>query len=195
MTFTFPNLTDTAIVSLGTHWCATLAQMLLCVLCFKEFPLAVSFQHNFAFNYCSMAKPKIFFFTGAQYQCILIPYRIIQNNLQMMKTVGEADSLEGCAAIQQDLGRLESWMERNPMRLNKGKCRVPLPGRSNHKCQHTWYWGLTYYRAGEGVGSLGGQQAVHEPAAPLGPGEPRGSLGTSGRVQQAGQRIDPPALT
>lgn len=66
MTFTFPNLTDTAIVSLGTHCCATLAQMLLRVLCFKEFPLAVSFQHNFAFNYCSMTKSKIFFYRGTR---------------------------------------------------------------------------------------------------------------------------------
>jgi len=34
------------------------------------------------------------------------------------------DSPEGCAAIQQDLSRLESWAERNLMKLNEGKYRV-----------------------------------------------------------------------
>ena len=32
-----------------------------------------------------------------------------------------ADTPEGCAAIQQDLDRLETSMERNLMRFNKGK--------------------------------------------------------------------------
>ena len=34
---------------------------------------------------------------------------------------GVADTPEGCAAIQKDLGRLKSWAERNPMRCKKGK--------------------------------------------------------------------------
>ena len=32
------------------------------------------------------------------------------------------DTPEGCAAIQQNLDRLVSWVERNQMRFNKSKC-------------------------------------------------------------------------
>uniref|UniRef100_A0A669QGF4 Reverse transcriptase domain-containing protein n=1 Tax=Phasianus colchicus TaxID=9054 RepID=A0A669QGF4_PHACC len=53
-----------------------------------------------------------------------------------------ADMSEGCADIQRDLDRLESWAERNQMRFNKSKCRVFHLGRNN--CMH-------WYRSGDDV--------------------------------------------
>ena len=47
-----------------------------------------------------------------------------------------ADTLEVCAAIQQDLNRLESWAERNLMRFNQMKCGVLNLGRNNHMHQY-----------------------------------------------------------
>jgi len=47
------------------------------------------------------------------------------------KLGGVNDTLEGCAAIQHDLDRLESWVQRNLMKFNKGKCSVLHLGRNN----------------------------------------------------------------
>ncbi|GAB0208576.1 mitochondrial enolase superfamily member 1 [Grus japonensis] len=58
------------------------------------------------------------------------------------KLGGVADTLEGCAAIQRDLDRLENWVERNIMKLNKGKCRALHLGRNNPKHQYRLGVGL-----------------------------------------------------
>jgi len=52
------------------------------------------------------------------------------------KLRGVVDTPEGCAAIHQDLDRLESWSEWNLMRFNKSKGRVLHLRRKNPMLQN-----------------------------------------------------------
>jgi len=52
------------------------------------------------------------------------------------KLGGVVDTRAACAAIQQELNRLESWVQRNLMKFSKGKCRVLLLGRNNPMHQY-----------------------------------------------------------
>jgi len=52
-------------------------------------------------------------------------------NFFVTKQGGVADTLEGCAAIQRDLNRLEKWADKNLMKCNEGKCKILLLRRNN----------------------------------------------------------------
>jgi len=52
------------------------------------------------------------------------------------KLGGVVDTPEDCATIHGDLDRLESWVERNLMKFNMGKCRVLHLGRNNPMHQY-----------------------------------------------------------
>ncbi|PKU31259.1 hypothetical protein llap_18436 [Limosa lapponica baueri] len=47
------------------------------------------------------------------------------------KLRGQADTRDGCAAIERDLNRLEKWPDRNLLEFNRGECQVLHLGRNN----------------------------------------------------------------
>jgi len=53
------------------------------------------------------------------------------------KLGGVVDTPEGCAAIQCDLDRLETWAQMNLVKFNKGKCRVLHLWRNNPMHQYS----------------------------------------------------------
>ena len=66
-----------------------------------------------------------------------------------------ADTAEDHAAIQRDLDRLEKWVDRNIMKLNKEKCKVLHLRRNNLRHQYTLraVW-LESSFSGKGLGIL-----------------------------------------
>ncbi|GAB0189213.1 mitochondrial enolase superfamily member 1 [Grus japonensis] len=58
------------------------------------------------------------------------------------KLSGEADTSEGRATLQEDLDRLEEWVNKNLTKFNKDKCKVLHLGKHNPGVQHrlgsTW---------------------------------------------------------
>lgn len=93
------------------------------------------------------------------------------------KVRGMTDTPDSSAAIQQDLDRLNFWAERNPVRFNKGQCRVLHMGRNNPKHQlgqeGQWYLGVQQEASGQqveevGLGSLLGlNKATSEILCPI----------------------------
>ncbi|GAB0183560.1 mitochondrial enolase superfamily member 1 [Grus japonensis] len=71
------------------------------------------------------------------------------------KLEGMANTLEGCAAIQQHLDRLDSWVERNQVKFKRGKCRVLHLGRNNPKHQYGLGVDLLGSSSAEDMGVLG----------------------------------------
>ena len=104
------------------------------------------------------------------------------------KLGGLADTPEGCAAIQQDLDRLESWAGRSLMMFNKSKCSVLHLWRNNHV--HQYKLGDDLFRSSgekyQGV-LVADRLPMSQHCVPLWPRRPMGSWGALKRVWPAGR--------
>jgi len=98
-----------------------------------------------------------------------------------------ADTLEGCAAIQQDLDRLESRVAISRMRFNKSKCRVLHLGRNNNKYQYRLGHDLLERRSAEkDVGGLVDNRLVMSQMCAL---VARMANGILGCIKECGQQV------
>lgn len=78
---------------------------------------------------------------------------------------GVYNTLEGCAAIHQDLNIMEFWEERNPTRFNNCKHRNPAPrDETLHALEQVMEQPAREELCREGPTGSGGQQAGNEPA-------------------------------
>ena len=102
---------------------------------------------------------------------------------------GVMDTPEGCAAIQQDLDRLESWAERNLMRLNKSKCTALHLWRNN--CTHQYRLGadlLERSSAEKDLGVLVDNRMAMSQQCALADKRANGTLGCIMHYKEHGQK-------